>query len=229
MLAACGNDTTPAVTVTPTLQPAQIADRAADAMLTVESLHFLIEREGALAYIDANQLLAFKRAEGDFGQPDRLRAVVRIITAFTPIDVAMIVLGEDQYATDPVTGEWGEMPPEWGRFNLAILFDPNTGIRGLLQDGITDLSLAGYQEIEGQQHYRLVGQARGERVSAMTGGFIGGGPAELEVWISTDDYQVHRLRIVEPETDPADPTTWNIDFSQLGQPVDIKAPPISGS
>jgi lipoprotein LprG len=196
-------------------------------MLSVESLHFNIEREGALAYIDADQLLAFKRAEGDFKQPDQMRALVRVITAFTPVEIGMVVLGDDQYATEPITGKWGRLPPEWGQFSLLVLFDPETGLQGLLRDGILDLQLAGMEEIAGQPHYHLTGRASGERMSAMTMGFIGRGDVVIDVWIGADDFFVRRLRIVEPETDPNDPTTWEMEFSDFGQPVDISAPPVS--
>jgi lipoprotein LprG len=228
-LTACGGEPTPVATATPALSPLEIATRAAEAMLSVHSLHFTIERDGALAYIDADQLLAFKRAEGDFGLPDRMRAIVRVITAFTPIDIGMVVLGDDQYATDPITGQWGRLPTEWGQFSLIVLFDPETGLQRLLKDGIIDLALVGSEEIEKQRHYHLTGRASGERVGAMTLGFIGRGDVELQVWIGAEDYYVRRLHIVEPETDPADPTTWDFSFSNLGQPVEIKAPPIPNS
>ena len=116
--------------------PQEIVAQAAEAMLSLDSLHFNIEREGALAYIDAGQLLAFKRAEGEFRLPDQMRAIVRVITAFTPVEIGMVVLGDDQYATDPITGKWGRLPPEWGQFNLVVLFDPQTGLQGLLKPGI---------------------------------------------------------------------------------------------
>ena len=226
-LIGCESKPTPSATPTPSLSPLEIAESAAEAMLSVNSLHFVIERDGALAYIDADQLLAFKRAEGDFELPDRMRAVVRVITAFSPIEIGMVVIGDDQYATDPITGEWGLFPPEWGQFSLVVLFDPEVGLQGLLKDGILDLKLDGSEEIGRQRHYRLTGRASGERVSAMTLGFIGRGDVELEVWIGAEDLYVRRLRIVEFEIDPDNPTIWLMEFSDLGEPVEIMAPPIS--
>lgn len=227
LLLACGGEPTPTATATPAISPMEIATRAADVMLAAESLHFSIERGGALVYIDDNQLLAFKRAEGDFGLPDRLRATVRIITAFTPVNIGMIVLGGEQYATDPITGQWGLLPPEWGQFNLAVLFDPEVGLQRLLKDGIVDLALAGTEELEKQPHYHLTGWVNGERMSDATLGFIGDGDVEVEVWIGAEDFYMRRLYIVEPATDSADPTTWDMMFSRMGQPVEINAPPIS--
>jgi hypothetical protein len=142
-LGACGNEPAPAATPTPALTPLEIAGRAAEVMLAANSLHFTIERDGALAYIDANQLLAFKRAEGDYVLPDRMKTVVRVVTAFTPVDIGMVVLGDDQYATEPVTGEWGRLPTDWGQFNLMVLFEPDTGLQKILRDGIVDLALVG--------------------------------------------------------------------------------------
>ena len=228
-MGACQSESAPSATATPALTSMEIADLAAEAMLSVESMHFSIEREGALAYIDPEQLLAFKRAEGDFQLPDRMRAVVRLITAFSPIEIGMVAIGDDQFTTDPITGEWGQFPSEWGQFNFVVLFDPETGLQRLLRDGILDLTLVGSEEIEEQHHYRLAGRASGERVSAMTLGFIGHGDIDLEVWIGTEDFYMRRLQMVEPETSPDNPTTWDMEFSNMGQPVEIKAPPISDS
>jgi lipoprotein LprG len=207
--------------------PIEIAARAAEAMLSVDSLHFVIERDGALAYIDANQLLAFKRAEGDFKLPDQMRVLVRVITAFTPIEIGMIVLGDDQYATDPITGDWGTFPSEWGEFSLIVLFEPETGLQSLLRDGVVELAMVGQEQIDDQNLYHLTGRVSGERMSAMTLGFIGQGDVDLEVWIDTEDFYVQRLRLIDLDTDPEDPTTWYLEFSSMGEPVDIKAPPIS--
>jgi hypothetical protein len=228
-LCACGGEPTPTATATPGLSPIEIANHAAEAMLAVESLHFKVERDGALVYIDEGQLLAFKRAEGDFGLPDQMRAVVRIITAFTPIDIGMIVLGSEQYATDPITGQWGLLPPDWGQFNLAALFHPETGLQSLLKDGIIDLALVGTEELEKQLHYHLSGRVNGERINAATLGFIGDGDTEVQVWIGAEDFYMRRLHIVEPGTDLEDPTTWDLTFSGMGQPVEITAPPVPNS
>jgi lipoprotein LprG len=139
----------------------------------------------------------------------------------------MVVLDEDQYATDPITGEWGRFPPEWGQINLVVLFHPETGLQRLLKDGIFDLRLAGSEQIQEQGHYRLTGRASGERMREMTLGFIGDSDVELEVWIGTEDFYARRLRILEPATDTQDPTTWHMEFSNLGEPIEIKAPPVS--
>jgi hypothetical protein len=66
-------------------------------------------------------------------------------------------------------------------------------------------------------------------MSAATLGFIGHGDVDLQVWIGVQDYHVRRLLITEPETDPTDPTTWELVLSQWGQPVEINAPPIPDS
>jgi len=228
-LFACQSEPAPVATDTPTLTPLEIIAHSADAMLSAQSLHFSIERDGALAYIDSGNLLAFKRAQGDFESPDRMRAVVRVITAFTPVDVGMVAIGDEQYNTDPITGEWGRLPPEWGQLNLVVIFDPETGLQQLLKDGVLDLELVGTEEIDDRLHYRISGTASGERMSNMTLGFIGQGDVRLDVWVDDVDYYVRRLRIVDPMTDPEDPTTWTMEFTHFGQSVEIEAPPVSYS
>jgi lipoprotein LprG len=227
-LFACGGDPKPSPTPTPEVPPLEIAARSAEVMLAVQTLHFNIERDGALVYIDDSQLLAFKRAEGDFVVPDEMRATVRIITAFTPVSLGMIVLGDEQYATDPITGRWGVLPEEWGQFNLAVLFHPETGLQGLLEDGIAGLELLGVEKVGERPCYHLSGEVKGERMSSATLGFIGEGDVAVEVWVDSEDFYMRRLIIVEPYTDPNEPTTWDLGFSQFGQEVEIQAPPLEG-
>jgi lipoprotein LprG len=229
LLACSGGDPEPDATPTPAIPPLEIAARSGEVMLGVQTLHFTIERDGALVYIDDNQLLAFKRAEGDFVRPDEMRAHVRVITVFTPVDLSMIVLGSEQYATDPITGRWGIFPPDWGELNLAALFHPETGLQVLLKDGILDLALAGTGAVGGRNCYRLTGRVNGERMIAATMGFIGDGDVEVEVWVDSEDFYMRRLTIVEPYTDPSDPTTWDLGFSEFGQEVEIQVPPLEGN
>ena len=60
----------------------------------------------------------------------------------------------------------------------------------------------------------------------MTLGFIGGGSdVDLDVWVGAQDYFVRRMTIVEIDSDVDDPTTWDMVFSNLDQPVEITAPP----
>jgi lipoprotein LprG len=224
-VSACGSGPEP--TVTPALPPLEMAQRAADVMTSVESMHFIIEREGKAVYIDAGQLLAFSRAEGDLRLPDRMRALVRVATAFSPIELGMVVLGDEQYATDPITGEWGVLPPEWGQFNLLVLFAPDTGLQQLLRTGVSDLKLEGTEKLDERLYYRLSGRASGEKMRDMTMGFIGQGDVELEVWVDVKDFYVRQIHLVESETDPEDPTAWNIQFSNFEEPVDIEPPPVS--
>ena len=224
-VSACGGGPKP--TATPALPPMEMAQRAANVMTAVESMHFIIEREGKAVYIDAGQLLAFRRAEGDLRLPDRMRALVRVATAFSPIELGMVVLGDEQYTTDPITGEWGVLPPEWGQFNLLVLFAPDTGLQQLLRTGVSDLKLEGTETLDERSYYRLSGRASGEKMRDMTMGFIGQGDVELEVWVDTQDFYVRQIHLVEPETDPEDPTAWNIQFSNFEEPVEIDPPPVS--
>ncbi len=223
LLAACGGDD-PEPTPTISLTPQEITGRSAQVMLAVNSLHFLIEREGAIAYLDEGEVMGFKRAEGDFGKPDQVRTKIRVVTDVTPFDVYFIALGEEQYVTDPISGSWRQIPPEWG-FNPAIIFNPQIGILKLLQEGLENLALVGSEKLDGLSHYRLSAQVNPERLRNMTAGLIGQGQIRVEIWIGMDDFYLRQAYLVEPETDPQDPTTWGFHFSAFDEPVDIQPPP----
>jgi hypothetical protein len=55
---------------------------------------------------------------------------------------------------------------------------------------------------------------------------IGAGEVTMDAWVGQQDACVRRIQIVEPESDPEDPTHWLIEFSAFDEPVDIEAPPV---
>jgi len=210
---------------TPTPTPDQLLERSAQAMQSLTSVHFSIERSGAPAYVDPTGTFAFRRAEGDFVAPDRARAQVRVIGPGLVAEVNVVALGDDYWESHPLTGEWGNYSG-FG-YNPAALFDPEAGLAAFMRRHLTDLRLLGLDEIEdlpGEQFFHLAASAPGEPVLAMTAGLVGRGRLAFEWWAEPDTARVIRIRVVEPETDPADPTVWIIDFDLFDQPAAIEAP-----
>ncbi len=92
---------------------------------------------------------------------------------------------------------------------------------------LTDLKLVGTEDLDdfpGQQFYHLSAGAPGEPLAQITDGMMGRGRLAFDLWIDTATYHVTRVRVVEPETDPKDPTVWVMDLERFNVPVDIKAP-----
>ncbi len=206
----------------PDLPPDEIVQRAAKAMLDQSTLHFKIEIGGAPVTINPTLGLSLRSAEGDFARPDRMGVHLKIVSLVS-IEADMIALGDDQYLTNFLTGEWEPLPAEFG-FNPAVMFHPEFGLEKTLEGGLDDAALAGVESIDGAQAYRVKGSLDGARLQFMSGGLIGTGRVEAELWVDAETFIVRRTVLIDASVDPEKPSTWTLTFSKFGAPVTIEAP-----
>ncbi len=218
-LVACGATPTPLPSAT------EILEQSAQAMLTLRSAHFVIAREGAPAYVDPSNTFIFRRAEGDFVAPASARAAVRVIGPALVTQVSVIAIGDQYWETHPLSGEWGNYSGLG--YNPASLFHPDIGLAALMQNDLSEAQLIGVEELEdwpGEPLFHLTATAPGESVRAMTANLVGRGQVVFDWWIQPETYHVLRLRVTEPETDPADPTVWLVDFDRFDTDITIEPP-----
>jgi hypothetical protein len=199
-------------------------------MLVVNSLHFVIEISGQLAYLDNPPTMALKRAEGDVVRPDRMRALVKVFSFGVTSEVGIIGLGSEQYVTNPLNQQWEKLPPGQGwYFDPAMLFDAEYGIEAILKETDWTYGVRGdtgvEQEADEPAGHVLHGQLPGERLALLTSGMVAPGEVTVDIWVHEQDASVQRIQIVELESDPENPTSWLIEFSALDEAVNIEAPP----
>ena len=135
----------------------------------------------------------------------------------------MIALGDDQYLTNFLTHEWEPLPPEFG-FNPAVMFHPEFGLEKTLEGGLDAAELIGVESIDGAQAYRVKGSLDGIRLQFMSGGLIGTGRVEAELWVDAQTFIVRRTVLQDPSVDSEEPSTWTLTFSKFGTPVAIEKP-----
>lgn len=205
--------------------PAEIVQQTAVRMNEMSGFHFVIERTGAPAFVDPpDNVFAFRRAEGDYRSPDRARATVRIIGPGLITDVQVISVADIQWQTNPLTGNWEELPPNWG-FDPTVLFDEEVGLPTVLTEDISNLILLGVEGVPdgpNGRFYHLSGTLAGERLYQMSGTLIGPQTVEAELWITPDTFELVRTIITEPESEAN--SIWQVDFSNYDQAVDIQPP-----
>ena len=212
----------------PELPPDQIVQRAARAMLDQSTLHFKIEIGGAPVMINPALGLSLRAGEGDFARPDRMGAHLKIVSPIAAIEADMIALGDEQYITNFLTRQWEALPAEFG-FNPAVMFHPEFGLEKTLEAGLDGAALAGVELLNGAQAYRVRGSLDGARLQLMSGGLIGVGRIEVEVWIDAQTFAVYRTLLLDASTDPQKPSTWTLTFSKFSEPVTIEAPIVSSA
>lgn len=208
----------------PQLSADQIKQRSADSMTALQSLHFMIELSGDLTYIDPAGLLALKRAEGDIVTPDRVQATIRTRTLGTTTDLGVVGVGTTQWARNPLSGRWETLPPEYGSFDIAALFSGERGVVGLLRD--VPLSAEPQETLSGRPHYVLSTTTTGQQLTAMTSGMITSGNVAVKLYVDGTSFLLSRIELTELDTDPEEPTYWQITLSAFDQPVTI-APPVT--
>lgn len=215
----------PAPTPTPTPIPTDIALRAGEQMLEVNAVHFGMELSGSLTYLDDPPTLALKGVEGDVVLPDRVRAIVRISSLGMISEVGIIGLGDEQYVTNPLNQQWEELPPGQGwYFDPALLFHPEYGIAAILKEGDWTFGTGAGDEQE-ENYYILHGQVPGEKLFYLTSGMITSGKIDITIWVDKETLYVHKIKLVELESDPENPSQWLMTLSNFDEAVGITAPP----
>lgn len=213
----------------PQLPPDEIIARSSAQMNALAGFEFLVERSGAPAYVDWNNTIVFRRAEGRFAAPDRVHATVRVIAPALVTDVQVMSISGNLWATNLFSGEWQISDPRY-EFNPSRLFDPQIGIQAILATDLVNPSLRGIEELEqvpGKQLYALEATLEGDGAYEMTYGLIDKDTMRVQIWIDPDEFNLYRVILV----DPADPgedeaTTWTIDFWNFGEKFDIQPPSI---
>lgn len=198
-----------------------VLDGAASRWDETNSLHFVLQAEGD-SYLDSERSIRLVEAEGDLARPDSVAAEARVSVSIATVNVDIIVIGQDAYMTNLVSGDWERAPDDFS-YNPALLFNPDDGLGPIMQ-GIREPVLDGSESVDGRQAHRVTGLVTGEQIHDITAGSIEGENIDVTLWIAEDNHDVVRLLIVAPPTETAEETTWDLNFTEHNQDVTIEAP-----
>ena len=215
----------------PEITAEELVQLSAERMKNSVGFQFLIERDGAPAFLDPGETLSFRRARGAFVAPDRALATVRVIGPGIITDVDVISVAEIQWQTNVVTGAWEELPPNWG-FNPAVLFDDEIGIQAVLLADLAEVQLAepeNLAESEGPDEllYSLTAVASGENIYQMSGFLIGPEQVDVQLWIQPETFELVRIVVREPEPGSEEgESVWQVDITNYDEIIDIQPPEV---
>lgn len=210
------------------LPPEQIVQAASERMQSLEGFSFLLDSTGAPAFLDNEEYYMFSQMEGDFVMPDRLQAEFRIVTPGLVSEVTTICIGDQQWETHWVTGEWVLLPPNLS-FNPMLLFNPETGVQSIAND-LTDLQLTGLEELEtmpGVKLYAITGRLAGEHLYELSYGMMSFQTMDAKLWIDPQTFDLYRIELTE-DTGAEEEKVWVLEFWNINQTTDIQAPDTSG-
>lgn len=222
-LAACGGSKkAPTATPTPTESPKDLLDAAGQQFAAVKSAHYSLKIDGDV-YLDSQQTLSLRGAEGDLLRPKSATAKADIGFGGATVSVDMVAIGDDQYITNFLTGNW-ERAPKGLNYNPAIVFDEENGIQGVVRKA-QQVSLVGDEEVDGTAAQHLRGTVARAAVQPMTGNAFKGDPIDFDIWIARDTRDIMKIVLHDTASDQgATPATWTLLISKLNSPVTISAP-----
>ena len=219
-LSAGGKETAPDLT------PDEIVQNSVARMQNMPGFSFLIDRDGAPAFLDAELTISFSRAEGKFNSPDAVTAKVKVVIPGIVAEVETIGIGDFQWQTNLLSRQW-EVVESGDGFNPSVLFHPETGVNKLLANDLSELELVGMVELEevpGKELYLLIASMKGHNAFELTFGLIGPDQLDVRLWISPDTFELYRIEVIEPGVDGGEDTIWLLDFWDYDQVVDIQSP-----
>jgi LppX_LprAFG lipoprotein len=133
---------------------------------TVATFHVTLKVDN-LGTTSGSQI-QIRTADGDVIMPDKVKAQANVLFSGQPVTVKLISIGNIQYLTDPITGQWRVVK---GVLNASTLTNPDTGIislAGKLQNvtGPTD------DAVNGTPCWRVNGLMEAKYLAFFTGGGV---------------------------------------------------------
>lgn len=209
------------------LPVAEIISRSSAQMTELESFEFLIERSGAPAFLNVEEAISFRRAEGNYISPNHVQASVRVISPGLVTEVDVIRIGDEQWETNLLSGNWQVSDPRYS-FNLSLLFDPTVGIQAIINQDMVSSELIGFEElpeIPGKELYVIEAVLNGEGANRMSYGLIDNDTLQVKMWVDPNNFYLHRITMVDPGGE--EDTVWLIDFWHFGETFNIEKPILS--
>jgi hypothetical protein len=209
------------------LSAQEILARSAKRMSSLSGYEFLINRSGEPVFVNVEQKIAFRRAEGQFFAPDRVAANVRVIAPGLVSDVKIISIGDVQWETNFLNGKWQLSDPRYS-FNPSLMFDVDKGIPKILANDMEDMMLVGREElveVPGKSLYAISARIHGESAYTITYGMIDNELLQAKIWVDPQLFDVYRILITDPANSTGqEDTIWQIDFWNFNGNFAIEEP-----
>ncbi|MBE3558732.1 MAG: LppX_LprAFG lipoprotein [Ktedonobacteraceae bacterium] len=163
-------------------------------------------------------------ASGDVVMPDKVKAQATVVLSGQSVAVNLISVGDQQFITDPITGQWRVIK---GVLDPRTLTNPQTGIISLIGK-VQNVSQPVADSVNGTACWRVKGQLDAKHLAFLTGG---GAPAgtmlQTSACLGRTNALPYQVSIVGPAA-PGDTaqTSRIFTLSRYNQNVQISAPQV---
>jgi hypothetical protein len=162
-----------------------------------------------------------RNADGDVVLPDKIKAQATVILSGQAVTVNLISIGDTQFITDPVTGQWRVIK---GVLNLRTLTNPNTGIISAVSQ-LQNASTPTDDTVNGIPCWRITGKLEAKTLAFITGGVPTNTVLQTSECIGKNDSLLYQVIVTGQAAASYTPqTTLTFLLSNYNEHVIIKAP-----
>lgn len=219
LLAGCGGVST---NITP--NSTVLLATAAQKLTSDTAFHFLLTETNSGNPTGSD--FDVRSAEGDVVQPDKLHAdPVSAVVGGLPVTTAVIVVGNQAWYKNPITGQYQDAGQMTGQFkDVATFLGP--GLAAALAS-LQDVSAPSDSSANGVATWKINATISSDKLSALTNGEVPSGKQyPVQIFIGKDDGQLHQLVIPGKLTSfDTDQTSRSITLSKFNESVTITPPP----
>lgn len=219
----------PTPTPTPPPDPAALLAETGQNLRQARSFNFLVEHESGSIYVSSVQAKA-TIAKGGWNAEQGAQMTVDAYLVSGPdaptsdgtyVELNMIVTSDSYFLTDPLSGFWTKRPFS----SISIPITELNNIVAAAADSIENPVLAGEEEIDGNNAYKITGDAPATVMDWLLLFPVEGQRVDVEIWTDTEEKILRQARIIGPigEYDDAD-TVRKVSVSEYNEPVDIETP-----
>lgn len=199
------------------IDPETLLTKAVDEMTHLQSVRFVLLRDGDPVLLDTALGARFTRASGEYRAPAEVHAVVNATVGSAVLTIEVLWLPAGVFATNPLTGVYARVS---GPITLdAPALFAAEGLPETLKSGLRALSFVGSENLDGRDAYHLRAETDGARLKPLTGGVLVEGTHTLDLWIDRSSSHLLRLR----DRDPSG-SGWKLDLTAQNMRVDIPLP-----
>ena len=199
------------------IDPEKLLTKAVDEMTHLQSVRFVLLRDGDPVLLDTALGARFTRASGEYRAPAEVHAVVNATVGSAVLTIEVLWLPAGVFATNPLTGVYARVS---GPITLdAPALFAAEGLPETLKSGLRALSFVGSENLDGRDAYHLRAETDGARLKPLTGGVLVEGTHTLDLWIDRSSSHLLRLR----DRDPSG-SGWKLDLTAQNMRVDIPLP-----
>lgn len=198
---------------------ADLLARAKSTLDETQSLHFVLESEGAPS--TGTELVG---GEGDIARPSSFEGTLKVLALGSTLDLQVVSVDGTVYAQLPFTSTFSVVEPaQFGFGDPGALIDAETGISQLLEKA-ESAELGEERRVDGEVVREVTAQLPGALVEQLLTSEDPSQPVQARFSVATESGELRRAELTGPFFAAGDDATYTLELSDFGADVEITAP-----